>query len=183
MKLQIIGLDPSMSNLGIAKGTYDTDTNILIIDECITVCPLVSDNKQVRQNSKDLVRARQLLDALVEHTKYADIVCAEIPVGSQSARAMASYGICVALMAVVQKIKATFIEVSPNEVKQVVGSKQATKQDVINWVLKQHPEAPLERYRDAISVAKAEHQADAIVSIHAAMNTPAFNFFKLGNQT
>ena len=98
MQIKIVSLDISMSNLGIAKGVFDTETKKLSITDCLTVCPLVSDNKQVRQNSKDVVRSRQLLDALVDHTKEADMVCAEIPVGSQSARAMASYGICVALI-------------------------------------------------------------------------------------
>ena len=175
MQIKIVSLDISMSNLGIAKGVFDTETKKLTITDCLTVCPLVSGNKQVRQNSKDVVRSRQLLDALVEHTKEADMVCAEIPVGSQTARAMASYGICVALIAVVQKIKPTFIEVSPNEVKMIVGSKSATKKEVIQWVQSHHPEAPLETFRGVISLAKAEHQADAIVAIHAAMQTPVFN--------
>lgn len=178
MQIKIVSLDISMSNLGIAKGIFDTETKKLTITDCLTVCPLVSDNKQVRQNSKDVVRSRQLLDALVEHTKEADMVCAEIPVGSQTARAMASYGICVALIAVVQKIKPTFIEVSPNEVKMIVGSKSATKKEVIQWVQSHHPEAPLETFRGAISLTKAEHQADAIVAIHAAMQTPVFNSLK-----
>ena len=178
MQIKIVSLDISMSNLGIAKGIFDTETKKLTITDCLTICPLVSDNKQVRQNSKDVVRSRQLLDALVEHTKEADMVCAEIPVGSQSARAMASYGICVALIAVVQKIKPTFIEVSPNEVKMIVGSKSATKKEIIQWVQSRHPEAPLETFRGVISLAKAEHQADAIVAIHAAMQTPVFNSIK-----
>ena len=178
MQIKIVSLDISMSNLGIAKGIFDTETKKLTITDCLTVCPLVSDNKQVRQNSKDVVRSRQLLDALVEHTKEADMVCAEIPVGSQTARAMASYGICVALIAVVQKIKPTFIEVSPNEVKMIVGSKSATKKEVIQWVQSRHPEAPLETFRGVISLTKAEHQADAIVAIHAAMQTPVFNSLK-----
>ena len=178
MQIKIVSLDISMSNLGIAKGVFDTETKKLTITDCLTICPMVSDNKQVRQNSKDVVRSRQLLDALVDHTKEADIVCAEIPVGSQSARAMASYGICVALIAVVQKIKPTFIEVSPLEVKLIVGSKSATKKEVIEWVQSRHPEAPLERFRGVISLSKAEHQADAIVAIHAAMQTPVFNSIK-----
>ena len=77
-----------------------------------------------------------------------------------------------------QKIKPTFIEVSPNEVKMIVGSKSATKKEVIQWVQSRHPEAPLERFRGVISLSKAEHQADAIVAIHAAMQTPVFNSIK-----
>lgn len=179
MKIKIVGLDPALRNLGIVKAVYDTVTGTLTIMECLTVCPVAQTRKQVRQNSIDLNRARQLLDALVDHTKSADIVCVEIPVGSQSSRACVSYGIAVSLMAVVQKIKPAFIEVSPHEVKITVGNKSATKQDVVDWVLAHNPEAPLEKHRGVISMTKAEHQADAIVAIYAAMKTPLFHSFKL----
>ncbi len=42
----------------------------------------------------------------------------------------------------------------------------------------QHPEAVLESYRGSLNVSKAEHQADAIVAIHAAMKTPIFKSMK-----
>ena len=178
MQIKIVSLDISMSNLGIAKGVFDTETNRLTITECLTVCPMLTVNKSVRQNSKDLDRAKQLLDALYKHTAEANIVCAEIPTGSQNSRAAVSYGMCVGLLASVVRHKASFIEVSPLEVKQIVGSKSATKKEVIEWVQSHHPEAPLETFRGVISLAKAEHQADAIVAIHAAMQTPVFNSIK-----
>lgn len=174
MKLKILSLDISMSNLGMAKAIYDTETKQLTITECMTISPVITKTKTVRQNSKDIERAKQLFDGLFNPMKDADIVCAEVPVGSQSARAMCSYGISVAILAAVAIIKPNFIEVSPLEVKLTVGSKTASKTDVIKWVVAKHPTAPLELYRGQINLSKAEHQADAIVAIHAAMKTPLF---------
>ncbi len=74
-------------------------------------------------------------------------------------------------MAVAQKIMGSFTEVTPQQVKAIVGNPKATKADVIQWVQQHHPEAPLERYRDAINESKAEHQADAIVAIYAGLKS------------
>jgi Holliday junction resolvasome RuvABC endonuclease subunit len=170
MKLRVVGLDPSLRNLGIAKGFFDTETKKLTIDFCITISPNVPKGS-MRVGTRDILRVRHLLDALAEHIKEADIVIAEIPIGSQSASAMKSYAVCIALMAVAQKIMGKLVEVTPQQVKTIVGNPKATKADVIHWVQKKHPEAPLERYRDSINAAKAEHQADAIVAIYAGLKT------------
>ncbi len=170
MKLRVVGLDPSLRNLGIAKGFYDTETKKLTIDFCITVSPKVPKGS-MRVGTRDILRVRHLLDALATHIKEADIVIAEIPIGSQSASAMKSYAVCIALMAVAQKIMGKLVEVTPQQVKAIVGNPKASKADVIQWVQQHHPEAPLERYRDSINAAKAEHQADAVVAIHAGLKT------------
>ena len=170
MKYRIVGLDPSLRNLGIAKGYFDTATKKLTIDTCITVCPKVSKDR-LRVGTKDILRVRYLLDELVPQIKDADLVIAEVPTGSQSASAMKSYAVCIALLAMVQKIKGELIEVTPQQVKAIVGNLEASKADVIQWVKKHHPEAPLELYRGSINAAKAEHQADAIVAIYAGLKT------------
>ena len=85
MSLSILGLDPSMSNLGIAWATYDVAMGKLTINAVETVSPVIIQSKQVRQNSKDLDRARQLYKALSEAVKSADLICVEVPHGSQSA--------------------------------------------------------------------------------------------------
>ena len=108
MELKILSLDISMSNLGMAKAIYDTETQQLTITECMTISPVITKTKTVRQNSKDIERAKQLFDGLFNPMKDADIVCAEVPVGSQSARAMCSYGISVAILAAVAIIKPNF---------------------------------------------------------------------------
>lgn len=178
MKLNIVGIDISMNNLGAAIATYDTSTNKLQITQVGTFCPVVPKTKTVRQNSKDLEQAQQLFKALKKVTADAHIICAEVPHGSQSARAMASYGICVGVLGALRASSCTFIEVTAAEVKAIVGKKDATKKEVISWVKQYHPEAPLETFRGAINLSKAEHQADAIVAIHAAMKTDVFKSMK-----
>lgn len=66
-----------------------------------------------------------------ELEKDVNMVVVEVPVGSQSARSMASYGICIGILASITK---PMIQVTPTEVKMAtVGSKTASKQDMIDW--------------------------------------------------
>lgn len=173
MKYRIVGLDPSLRNLGIAKGYFDTETKKLTIDFCLTVSPKIPKGK-MRVGTRDILRVRHLLDALIPHLKDADLVIAEVPIGSQSASAMKSYAVCIALLAVVQKIKGELIEVTPQQVKAIVGNLEASKADVIQWVQQHNPEAPLELYRGSINATKAEHQADAVVAIYAGLKSLQF---------
>lgn len=174
MKLNVLGLDPSMSNLGIAAGVFDTATGKLEIRQVLTCSPDIKSNKQTRQNSIDLEKARVLYRALMEALTGAHLVCVEVPHGSQSARAMASYGICIGLLATVTK---PLLQVTAQEVKRVVGLPKPSKADMIAWAMRTHPEAPLATYNGKINAAKAEHQADAIAAIHAAMRLDEFKLF------
>lgn len=178
MLIKIVGIDISLNNLGASQCLYDTEREKLTIQQVGTFCPCVSKNKQVRQNSKDLEQGLQLYQALLNVCKDAQVICVEIPHGSQSARAMASYGICIGVLsALKQNSKAVFIEVSALEVKQTVGKPNATKKEVVAWVLQQHPHAPLSTYKGEINMTKAEHQADSIVAIYAGMKTEVFKTF------
>lgn len=178
MKLNIVGLDISMSNLGAAVATYDTDTEQLLIQQVETFCPQVSNSKQVRQNSKDLAKAEQLFNALYNVTANAHLVCVEVPHGSQNARASVSYAMCIGVLGALRKFVEVVVEVSANEVKSIVGKKDASKKEVIAWVQQHHPEAPLDTFRGSINLSKAEHQADAVVAIHAALKTDVFKSMK-----
>ena len=141
--------------------------------------------KSVRQNSKDILAARQLAADVRYGCKDARMVFVEVPIGSQSARAMASYGICVGVLGALA-VDQAFIEVTPTEVKLAsVGSKTASKQEMIDWAVNNHPDAnwPLYRKAGELQMVKssAEHMADAIASIYAGVQTTQFmqllNFF------
>lgn len=128
-------------------------------------------SKTVKQNQSDIQAAYTLYQGLLHAIKEADVICVEVPHGSQSSRAMVSYGVCVALIGVIQTINPNIIQVSANDVKDVVRvNKQhkPSKEDVIAWVKAKHPEAPLP------NTLAAEHICDAIVAIHAAMKTKQF---------
>ncbi len=177
--IKVVGQDPSLNNWGLAIGTYNLETAQLQIDQLGLTCPVLPTGKQVRQNSKDLEAGLQLYRGAVAATVGAHAVFVEVPVGSQSARAMASYGICVGVLGALRANGIPFFEVTPTEVKlATVGTKTATKQEMISWAMAKHPEAHWPTYKRAgkslVSEAQAEHQADAIATIYAGMACNSF---------
>ena len=181
MAITVVGLDPSLRNLGMAKGQLCLDTGEFKLTDLSLVSTSVDKkNKVVRKNSEDLWRARKLYTALQEFIAGIDLVCVEIPVGSQTARAMTSYGVCIGLLA---SVKIPMIEVTPLEVKTTtVGSKTATKKDMIDWAVKNYPYGDwlTTKQKGKINlVAKNEHLADAVASIYAGVKSEQFKQAKL----
>lgn len=179
MKIAVTGLDPSMRNWGIAQGVYDTDSQVLSISHLDVVQPVLTTSKQVRQNSKDLESAQQLFAAAYKAVKGTQAIFVEVPVGSQSARAMCGYGLCLGVLGSLRASGIPFFEVTPTEVKMIsVGKKTATKSEMIHWAYNRHPEAKWPTYKqhgqDVISEAKAEHMADAVAAIHAGLASNQF---------
>lgn len=177
--IKVVGQDPSLRNWGIAVGIYDIGTKKLTIQNIDTICPTLSTGKQVRQNSLDLESSYQLYKGATAAAEGADAVFVEVPIGSQSARAMASYGICVGVLGSLRACGIPFYEVTPTEVKLAgFGNKKATKLEMIQWAANKHPEANWPTYKQhghtIISEAKAEHQADAIAAIYAGIASNAF---------
>lgn len=178
-KIRVVGQDPSLRNWGIATGSYCLATGQLSIKELSLICPVIPSGKQVRQNSLDLACADQLFSKALQAAQSAQAVFVEVPVGSQSSRAMASYGICVGVLGAIRASRVPLFEVTPTEVKLAgAGIKTASKQQMIEWAMKAHPEANWPVYRrngdDAISAAKAEHMADAVAAIHAGLKSQQF---------
>lgn len=171
MLIKILGVDPALNNLGLAHMVYNTQTTCLDLER---VDLIVTDNqagKTVRKNSDDLRRARELYGALLlaQHEKHC--VVAEVPTGTQSARGSISNGICIGVLACLSK---PLIEVSPSEVKMAsVGSKSASKQEMIDWGTRQYPHAnwPM---RGGNYLKKNEHLADAVAAVWAGVRTEQF---------
>jgi Holliday junction resolvasome RuvABC endonuclease subunit len=175
MEISVSGFDPSMSNWGIASGSLDLETGILSTPELLTVSPVDVTTKQVRQNSKDLHQAEQLASKALEIARKSKVVFVECPVGSQSARAMASYGMCVGILGAIRAEGIPLIEVTPIEVKlALAGTKSATKNQMIQSAMSWYPEANFPYHNGKLSSTKAEHMADAIGAIHAGVKTPMF---------
>ncbi|MCD1628462.1 hypothetical protein [Marinobacter shengliensis] len=177
--IPVLGMDPSLNNWGLAKGYFDTQTNKLSIIELGLINPEFSSGKTVRQNSKDLERARQLAFKAALAAKDVQAVFVEVPVGSQSARAMASYGICVGVLGALRAQNIPFFEVTPTEVKlATIGRKTASKAEIIERAVDAYPEAnwpTITRNGETSVVAsKAEHMADAIGAIEAGIHTEQF---------
>jgi Holliday junction resolvasome RuvABC endonuclease subunit len=177
--IRVLGMDPSLSNWGLAGGLYDTDTGALHIKGLDLVTPVFPTGKQVRQNSKDLERAHQLAQGIKLAVQDAEAIFVEVPVGSQSARAMASYGICVGVLGALRANGTPFFEVTPTEVKlATVGKKTASKAQIIDRAMTQHPgdfwPMQTKKGQRTVIAGKAEHMADAIGAIEAGINTPQF---------
>lgn len=173
------GFDPSMSNFGMTKGSLCLNTGTFkILDLCLETSES-SKVKQVRKNSDDLERARKLHKGMQNFFSDCAFVCVEIPVGSQSARAMASYGMCIGLIA---SLNRPLIQVTPKEVKvAATGKKTATKNEMIKWATGLYPYAPwlTKKVKGQTSFTNAnEHLADAIASIHAGVRTDQFKTIK-----
>lgn len=163
-----------MSNWGLAAAMLDLETGLLDTPRLVLVSPKAETGKQVRQNSKDLARAELLVKPVREECRQAKAVFVECPVGSQSARAMASYGICVGILGALRDEGITLIEVSPREVKVALsGDANATKQVMIDAGVSHYPEANWPMFKGK-PAGKSEHLADAIGTIHAGVQTPMF---------
>lgn len=177
--LRVVGQDPSLRNWGLAVGTYELETGQVRITRLGLTCPVLPTGKQVRQNSADLESGFQLYKGAVAASKDAHAVFVEVPVGSQSARAMASYGICVGVLGALRAEGIPFFEQNPTEVKMVsVGKKTASKAEMIAWAMAKHPEANWPFYtkkgETLVSESQAEHMADAIAAIYAGIASNAF---------
>ena len=178
--LNVVGFDPSLRNWGIAKGVLIPSQKMqLRIDWLDVIQPVLPTGKQVRQNSLDLESAKQLCEGAWKAAQGAHAIFVEVPVGSQSARAMASFGICVGVLGALRTSGVPFFEVTPTEVKLAsAGKKTATKAEMIEWAFTKHPEANWPTYKSngktQISEAKAEHMADAIAAIYAGIACNSF---------
>lgn len=155
--LKVIAYDPSFNNWGYSIGLLDS--NGLVITDT-GVLKNKPDKTKRNQNLKDYDRCRELSQSITTLIKDCDLLCVELPIGSQSARAMVSYAVCVALTATLD-IDTQIC--TPHEVKRFVGSNTASKDDVINWVKQKHPNL------DLSTKTKAEHIADSIVAMYVGL--------------
>ena len=178
--IKVVGLDPSLRNWGIAQGNVvPGQPGTLQIDRVDVINPNLPKGKQVRQNSLDLESAKQLCEGAIKAAEGAQAIFVEVPVGSQSARAMASYGVCVGVLGSLRAMGIPIFEVSPAEVKLAgAGTATATKLQMIEWAMNRHPEANWPMYvqkgKVLVNTSKAEHQADATATIYAGMASNTF---------
>lgn len=175
MSLKVGGLDPSLSSFGMCKGTVTGKK--IEISEILLEQTLPTKLKGHYKNEDDLERAYKLLSAMVKFFKGCNYVAVELPVGSQTARAMTSYGITLGVVSALKRMGIPLIIVRANEVKEIAAGKNASKGDMIKWAMAKYPQLPWQ-YHAGKPQAKNEHVADAIASIHASIYT---NEFKLIN--
>lgn len=182
MIIPVAGFDPSLTHWGIAEANLDLNGGYLNDPVLEVVEPEKLKGKQVRQNSTDLFVSEQLAVKALAVARKSKVVFVECPVGSQSARAMASYGVCMGILGAIRAEGIPLIEVTAFEVKKAAtGNKNATKQDMIDWGVELYPEAnwPVYEQNGKNFVkgelhSKCEHVADALGAIHGGVLTPTF---------
>lgn len=174
-KIKVAGIDPALKNFGIAKAFVDLDTLEVEIDSLKLIQTERKVSKQVRQNSDDLRRATEISDEYRRYVKDCTVVFAEIPTGGQSADAVKSFGISIGLLAA---CPVPLIQVQPSETKlAAVGTKTASKAEMIEWAEEAYPNAPWLRRKSAgklVMMNDNEHLADATAVIHAGLRTDEF---------
>jgi Holliday junction resolvasome RuvABC endonuclease subunit len=177
----VLGLDPSFRNFGVTvcKITGMASDPVIEVLELHLFETQSRATKGVRKNSDDLRCVRELVAKVDELIKLHEpkVVMCEVPVGSQSARASWTLG---ATLGVLGSIATPMIEVTPREVKEAtVGHNKATKEEMIDWVVTNHPEAePMWFTRklrgEMVMMNKNEHVADAVSTIHAGIKSEQF---------
>jgi hypothetical protein len=175
--IKVAGLDPSMRNFGMVKGELDIISSSFFPDEIELIKTNTGkDTKTVRKNSDDLRRASEMYTKMSTFLEDVSLVFVEIPVGSQSARAMASYGMCIGVLASIQG--KGLIQVTPTEVKLAACNKKtATKKEMIAWATNKYPSINwfTRKLHGVQEITGAnEHIADAIAAVHAGMKTNQF---------
>ena len=162
MQIPVLGMDPSLRHWGLAEANLDLTDGVLSTPVRSIVEPTNLTGKNIRVNTNDQWLAEQLSIPVLEACRKAKAIFVEVPVGSQSARAMASYGIC--------------IQVMPAEVKRVfTGRVTASKKQMIEQLIEFYPDVVLPKGKAPNKYGdKSEHIADATAAIHSGVLTSEF---------
>jgi len=172
--LTIAAIDPSLSHFGMAKLVFDVDSATFDVKALQLIDTEKMKSKTVRQNSDDLRRSREIVKAFHAFVADCSLVFAEIPTGAQSARAALAFGVAIGILAACPK---PLIQVQPFETKlATVGTKTASKEEMIEWATTRFPNAPWLRARSGKKqiVNANEHLADAVAIAHAGIETDQF---------
>ena len=175
MLIPVLGMDPSLRHWGLAEASLDLCDGVLSNLTGSIVEPKDLEGKQVRVNSNDLWLAEQLADPVFKAVKRAKVIFVECPVGSQSARAMAAYGVQMGILGMIRAMGYPLIEVTATENKRVfTGKGTATKKEMISQLIDYYPQIMLPPGKGGKPGDKSEHIADAVASIHSGVKTPMF---------
>ena len=98
MIIPVLGLDPSLRHWGLSEAQLDLANGVLSTPIGSIIEPKNLTGKNIRVNTNDQWLAEQLAGPVLEACRKAQCIFVEVPVGSQSARAMASYGVCVGIL-------------------------------------------------------------------------------------
>ena len=183
MEFNILGIDPSLNNTGLAVIKVNEHGDLLSLEKLRLATTEADKTKTVRRNSDDIRRARRIIDAIDEITREFSILAAvaEVPTGTQSARGSISNGISIGVLA---GLHVPLIQVLPKEVKdRSVASSTASKEDIFRWAAGLFPDADWIKHTRGRSFEAPdgriysphnEHLADAVAAVKAGVASDDF---------
>ena len=175
-KIKILCIDPSMRNTALVLFEVCPDTLEAVAVFSTTISTEKSKSKQIRASSDLIQRCRNLHELAQHYLKIyqPDLIFAETPAGSQNANGMKAYALSCYLLATLTPEP---IEVTPIEVKKAtVGTKTASKAEMIAWAFEKHPEVNWKLDKAGIpQISTEEHKADAVAVLYAGMKTSDFS--------
>jgi hypothetical protein len=176
---RIVALDLAFRNVGFSEGYYDIYNDKLILNDIKRVSIKATNDKKIRKSSDDLRCAMEMTDEIgflcyKEGLDKDYYIAAEIPSGTQSARASWSLGIALGTLTYLSRLSnKDLIEVTPSMVKKIVDlGKNPDKKDIINWAVKKYPHLnwkTIKRKGLIVYTNDNEHCADAIAVMEASV--------------
>lgn len=176
--IRFAAFDLAYAHVGMVRGTLTPD-GVIAPDYAQLVVTAdhidASARKVTRRSSEELARARVIVSAISAWVFDTTVVFAEVPSGSQSARAARALGIAVGCLA---SCPVPVIEVTPLEVKLASTNKRtASKAEIIDWAYKLAPDLPWRQRKlhgKMVMTSDNEHIADALAVAYAGVRTPDF---------
>lgn len=177
MEINVCGFDPSMSNWGVVHAKLNVVTNQVTIMG-MHICRTESESKKnVIKQSDDLRRAKILHAEVLLVAQNKAIVFSEIPFCNPGTYASANFNAGL-VTGVLAACPVPLIQVFPQEIKMMAcGSRSATKDEMIEWAVKLHPEAPWLRRTfkgKQVLTKDNEHLADALGAIYSGIRSEQF---------
>ncbi|MBY3231934.1 hypothetical protein [Rhizobium laguerreae] len=178
-KILIAGLDGSLRNFGVATAWLDLETLKLDIHQLTIIKTELSKDKKVRSSSDYLRRSLEIKNGVHPAMKGVTTAFYEVPSGGQDYKSVMGFGIVIGTYA---GLPVPGCEVSPYETKlAAVGTKTASKEEMIAWAFEKYPDAPWRLYEKGGKSWKKgdphsdnEHVADAVAIMEAGIKTPSF---------
>ena len=182
--ITMLGIDPGLSNTGYAVALVDVEqARIVKTLELGTIQTERETAKTIRRTSDDLRRARKIhreLKSVVERHAISVAAC-EMQSTTPYKRISLNFGVTLGVIA---SFDFFLVELLARDVKKAVtGDRDATKEKVISWALEMTrnddvhwPTSARQNrmdlsYRARHVTLAAEHQADALAVIFAALQS------------
>lgn len=177
MEIKVLGFDPSTSNWGMVLTTVNLNTLQVRVEEMLLSETESEAKKGVIKQSDDLRRARAQYEEMMRMCSKASLVISEIPFMNPGSYASANFnsGLVTGVLAA---CPLPIIQVSPQEVKLIAtGARNAAKEEMIQWGMEKHPEAPWLTRKlkgKVVPIKSNEHLADALAAVYAGLQSQQF---------